>query len=353
MNNLQIVHPGILLEEYFNYYNIEIKVAAKELEISEMNLKKILKGNLDLTLELASKLDLIFDEIPSNYWVNYVDKYNEQLSKSNNKLSVYNPIQLKQYAKRFKFNKIFKGLDWDIERQAKEMLKLLKLKNFEEFEERYSKLEVSFMEDGGQIESIAIWLSLIEEEIEIQNPNLDRVIFNREKLIEVLPKLKLLALNKDYGKSIISVRKLLNKYGIYLAFHPPIENSKVRGALATYRGNPVIYLTGRFNTHDHVWFALMHEVGHLIMHYNPEEVLISFEEEIKEISLETRELEANQFARDFFIDSTSYESFVNESDFSKESIIKFAQEMRILPGIVVARLQRDGKIGYEQFNYLK
>lgn len=263
--------------------------------------------------------------------------------------------ELKKLSKRFKFNTIFSGLDWDLTKQANEMLKILGIANFKQFDTVYSNLNVDFMEDGGEKESIAIWINLAKEEVEIQNKDLSSINFSIEALMENIDKFKLLALNSDYESSLKSARKLLNRFGIYLVFINAIDNSKVRGALTTYKENPAIYLSGRFKTHDHVWFALMHEIGHLIKHYIPNRPIITLEDELFELkyTIDTKEKEANEFARDYFINNSEYSIFVDTNKFDEQSIYKFAKSQNVLPGIVVARLQHDRYIGFDKLNYLK
>lgn len=67
-------------------------------------------------------------------------------------------------------------------------------------------------------------------------------------------------------------------------------------------------------------YAKSLEIGHLLLHYNKRDVIVSYENEEDD-----KEKEANEFAQDFFIDPVDY---------------------------VVARLQHDGRMGYEQFLYL-
>lgn len=350
-----IVHTGSIISEYLDEIGVTPKECCKKIGISEEYFKNILKGKNTITEEVAIKLEEVIIGIPASYWLNYDNKYREYLDRKEIGLQMYTIEELKRYARRFKFNAVFGGLDWDLTRQAKEMLELLEIPSFDQFNTSYSNLNVDFMEDGGEKESIAIWLNLAREEVEIQNKDISKVTYSKEALKESLDKFKLLALNADYRNSLKSSRKLLNRLGIYLVFIDAVDNSKVRGALTTYKKNPAIYLSGRFKTHDHTWFALMHEIGHLIMHYTPEKPIITLEDELSELkhTLDTKEEEANTFARNFFIDSTDYRGFVEKNKFNEQSIHSFAQTQGILPGIVVARLQHDGYIGYEKLNFLK
>jgi HTH-type transcriptional regulator / antitoxin HigA len=350
-----LVHTGAIIKEYLEELGMSQKECATRLGISEKHFSNLLNGKSRLSEEMAIKFEKIIHNVPASYWLNYESKYREYLIREEVNNKDFNETELKELDKRFRFTTIFAGLNWDIKKQANEMLKLLRISSYSQFDDVYSNLNVDFMEDGGEKESIAIWLNLAGEEVEIQNRDLSNKLYDRTNLINSLGKLKKIALNNDYENSLQSVRKLLNRLGIYLVFCDAVVNSKVRGALTTYKKNPAIYLTARFKTHDHVWFALMHEIGHLIMHYEPNKPLITLEPELgldtDHISL--KEKEANTFARDFFIDQTAYKKFIEFKKFKQNNIEEFARDQGILPGIVVARLQHDGYIGFDVLNYLK
>ena len=76
------------------------------------------------------------------------------------------------------------------------------------------------------------------------------------------------------------------------------------------------------------------------------DVIISYEGED-----DIKEKEANEFARDFFINPEKYEQFCKKNKISAETIKLFAKEQGTIPEFVVARLQHDKKIGFDQFNY--
>lgn len=353
MTNEFIVHIGFIIREYLEASKINEQKCAEILGINEQDLANLLDGKSDLTEEMAENLTSVFPEIPASYWINYEKKYREFVANQPITLT-YSLDQLNSFAKRFKFNEIFSGLGWNLNRQAIEMLKLLGLHKFEQFDEKYTNLNVDFMEDGGEKEAIAIWLSLAKEEIDLQNKDLSKIKYSKEKLIDSLDKFKLLALNNDYKKSLNSARKLLNRLGINLVFYNAIENSKVRGAVTTYNDKPAIFISGRFKTHDHTWFALMHEIGHLILHYVPGEQIITMENEVIEYDVDKKENEANEFARNFFINESAYMKYVSNMHFDDEQSIRdFADSQSVLPGIVVARLQHDGYVSFDKLNYLK
>jgi addiction module HigA family antidote len=345
-----IVPTGKIIKEYLDENSISQKELSVRIGISEKHISNLLNGNSRLTEEFALKLEKVFVNIPASYWLNYETKYREMLARDEEMYKL-NLSDLDGIAKKFKFKEVFAGLGLTIIEQAMEMLKLLKISDFSNFDAAYSNMVVDFMEDGGEKESIAVWLNLCESEIEIQNSDIDETEYSNKRLEKSLDMFKKIAYNNNVDLSISSCRKLCNKLGIYLVICEAITNSKVRGALTTYKGHPAIYLSGRYRCHDNIWFAIIHEIGHLLKHYNKKDTIVSYED--SDSSTDCKELEANGFARDFFINPRSYEDFISKNQITAESIKKFARKENVLPGIVVARLQHDKKIGYEKFSYLK
>lgn len=352
MNTEFLVPTGFIIKDYLDELDINQKELSLRMGLSEKHLSNVLNGKSKLTEEFAIKLEKIIHAAPASYWLNYETKYREYKTR-NDLMNDIDKNELKELDQRFKFSSLFSELGLSLNEQANEMLKLLKISSFEQFNSVYANLKVNFMEDGGRIEPIATWLNLAEEEVIIQNVDLSQKKYDKKDLLASLDKLKLITLNHDYKKSIQSARKFLNQLGIYLVLQEALPNSKVRGALTTYRKNPAIFLSDRFKTHDHIWFALLHEIGHLIHHYPFKEAVVTMEADQESVDRSEEEKKANQFARDFFINQTDYENFTSLNNFNKATIEQFANSQKVLPGIVVGRLQHDGYINFSDFNYLK
>lgn len=346
MNFETLVPTGNIIKEYLAEYGISQKELAARTNISEKHISNVLNANCRLTEEFALKLEKILVGVPASYWLNYEAKYRESLAREE-EMSRINNWDLQKLAKKYRFKEVFQGLNLSLAEQAIEMLKLLKISDFNNFDDVYGKLSAEFMEDGGEKEAIAIWLNLCESEIEIQNKDITEIPYHEKELEKNLSKFKILSNNSSTDLSIKSCRKLCNKLGIYLVFCEPITNSKVRGALVTYKDHPAIYLSGRFKSHTHIWFAFMHEIGHLLLHYNKNDTLIYMEE-----SIDIREEEANKFAQNFFINSDEYKTFISDHSYTVQKIQDFAKQQNILPMFVVARLQHDGEIEYNEYRHI-
>jgi len=351
MNTEFIVPSGRIIKEYLDEYGINQKELSTRIGMSEKHISNFLNGKTRLTEDFALKLEKVLVGIPASYWLNYETKYREKLAREKEKYHI-SKYDLVSIAKKFKFKEVFAGLSLSLTEQAIEMLKLLKISDFSNFDSVYSNLlAYNFMEDGGEKESIVVWLKLCESEIEIQNNVLDDIKYKKKELKSNLNKFKLIANNSNLDSSINSCRKLCNRLGIYLVFCESITNSKVRGALTTYKDHPAIYLSNRFKRHDYIWFAFIHEIAHLLLHYTKNETIISFDD--LDDATNDKEQEANEFARDFFINPEDYREFIKQNEFTKEKIVQFAIKQNVQPGIAVARLQHDGHIGYDKFSYLR
>jgi len=346
MNKEFIVPTGRIIKEYLEEYEINQKELSSRTGISEKHISNVMNGNCRLTEEFALKLEKIIPNVKAEYWLNYESKYREYIARQK-ELKCMDEEMLLILAKRFHFKEVFRGLGLSLIEEAIEMLKLLRISDFTQFDVVYDKILADFMEDGGEKEAIAIWLNMCRSEIEIQNKDLTDIEYNEKDFRNNLNKFKILAMNEKTELSINSSRKLCNKLGVYLVFCEPIKHSKVRGAITSYKGKPVIYISGRFKTHAHIWFALMHEIGHLLLHYDKRDTIVSIEDDST-----LKELEANKFAQDFFINPLEYKSFINSGIFTKETIIEFSREQKILPKFIVARLQHDKIIEYSAFAYL-
>lgn len=342
---LKLTNTGNIIKEYLDEFNISQKELSKRTGYSEKHISNVLNSNARLTEEFALKLEKIINNVPASYWLNYEARYREQLARDKEKYEL-SQCDLTALAKQYHFKEVFNGLDLSIQEQAIEMLKILKISSFSQFDKTYHHLNYDFMKDGGEKEAIVIWLKLCEEEIDIQNSFHTK--YKKTNLLKNLDKFKTIAINEDIHQSITECRNLCNEIGINLVIVEAICNCKVRGALTTYKGNPAIYLSGRFKTHDHIWFAFMHEIGHLLNDYDSKETLISIENYDSE-----KEKSANTFAGNYFINVNCYQTFIKSKEFDNNNILQFAKTQNVLPGIVVSRLQHDQLIGFNQYNHLK
>ncbi|MBI9093977.1 MAG: helix-turn-helix domain-containing protein [Sphaerochaeta sp.] len=276
MSALPSVPTGKVIKNYLDEYGISQKELSARTGVSEKHLSHLLNGSSRLTEELALKLEKVLPGVPASYWLNYETKYREALAREKASLQTFSSDELQNLSIRFRFKEVFQGLTWDLQRQANEMLSLLKISDYANFEKTYSNLVVP---DRSHLESIVIWLNVCRETAELQDEEITES-FDPKTFRTLLPELKEIAMNEDAAFSLANAKKWLNNKGVYLVIQEAITNCKVRGALTYYRKKPAIFLSLRFKTHDHAWFALAHEIGHLLLHPNGKETSLTFEDDM-------------------------------------------------------------------------
>lgn len=130
--------------------------------------------------------------------------------------------------------------------------------------------------------------------------------------------------------------------GVHVVFVPELPGTRLCGATRWVGNNPVIQLSLRHKSDDHLWFTFFHEAGHVLLH-GKKGVFI---DDSKHDASEEQEIEANTFAANFLIPEKLWSKFVETGAFTEISVKRFAGECGISPGIVVGRLQHEEKLSY-------
>lgn len=143
------------------------------------------------------------------------------------------------------------------------------------------------------------------------------------------------------------VVRLCADAGVAVAFVPELPKMRASGATWWLTSTKaVVLLSLRYKSDDHLWFSFFHEAGHILLH-GKKDVFI------EDDGTNEKEHEANRFASDFLIPSHRFKAFLASSRLSKDAISRFAAELGVAPGIVVGRLQHDGKLPPSHCNDLK
>ncbi len=137
--------------------------------------------------------------------------------------------------------------------------------------------------------------------------------------------------------------------GVVLTIIRPVPKTALSGATRWLTPRKaLIQLSARHMTDDQLWFSFFHEAAHILLHSKRD----VFVHETKG-KLTKADIEANQWAADFLIPPDDWEEFTMTSHFSQRSVIRFAENQGISPGIVVGRLQYENHLPWSHLNYLK
>jgi Zn-dependent peptidase ImmA (M78 family) len=118
-------------------------------------------------------------------------------------------------------------------------------------------------------------------------------------------------------------------------------------ALFLSPSRPLLMLSFRYLSDDHLWFTFFHEAGHLLLHgdrcvfVDGEGAASGAEEE-----------EANRFAAETLI-PPEYEEELLRLTADKRAVVKFAKRVGVARGVVVGQLQHRDILKRNQLNDLK
>ena len=128
-----------------------------------------------------------------------------------------------------------------------------------------------------------------------------------------------------------------------MTFLPHLKGSFLHGAAFLDGKKIVVGMTARGKDADKFWFSLFHELAHIVLGHIGQ----------PNGTTEDDEKKADMWARDILIPNDDFERFKNGNDYSEKSVLQFAQNQGIAPGIVVGRMQVEGIIRFNMLNNLK
>lgn len=149
-----------------------------------------------------------------------------------------------------------------------------------------------------------------------------------------------LARLSQYEDGPVRARDLLLSKGIVLVAEPQIPGMKVDGAAFLLESVPVIGLTLRRDTVDNFWFTLLHEVGHVILHYRTG-LRAGFFDDTDATDIDEIEQEANEFAANVLIPEERWKRSPARIAKSPVVVERFARELGISPAIVFGRIRKE------------
>ncbi len=337
------IPPGETLLEMLEENNMTQAELAKRIDMSRKHINQLIKGKTSLTAETAIKLEKIF-ELPANFWLNLETDYQEAKARINdkNKTAEKQILYDTPYSEMIDLGWVKKG---DSEKEKIDNLKnffrvsdLTSIKNVYNVAYRTSKPEKT------SSLALAAWL----ERGKYLANNTKTKKFSRKVLKSYIPLFKKMT-NRKPENFYKDLKKKLAKCGIAFVIVPFLTETYAHGAIKWLSPEKaLIQLSLRYKYADIFWFSFFHEIGHLLLH-SKKETFIEYDSKVqKEV-----EKEADNFAADVLIPKKKYEIFIRNNNFTEKSVIKFAKNLNINPGIVVGRLQHDEIVDYSQFNFLR
>ncbi|QIF95927.1 ImmA/IrrE family metallo-endopeptidase [Proteus vulgaris] len=155
------------------------------------------------------------------------------------------------------------------------------------------------------------------------------------------------SINEDFP---LNAPKALLELGIVLVYEQFIPSAKVDGVVyVNDNGNPVIGMSLRFGRIDNFWFTLMHELSHVLLHYNKLDSPIVDDTERTIDPEDLIEAQADRMALDLLIPRNMWRGCAAKRSLKEDELFSFAKEVGIHPAIVAGRIRSETK-SYKYFS---
>lgn len=337
-----IVPPGETLEELLEHYDMTQAELAERTGRTPKLINEIIKGKAALTPETALQFEHVFG-VEADFWNNLESNYRQMLARKRNDEQLKEQLDLlNKFPVKFMIKNGWIKAEKENTNQLKELLTFFGVASFKALNEVWGEIfnqpEAAFRKTEAfpsNAESIAVWL----RKGELEARNINCAPYDEKKFKESLKEIRLLT-DEDPENFIPQLTEICAKAGVAVAFVPETPGSRVSGATTWNGKKPIIILSFRYKSNDHLWFTFFHEAGHILKH-SKKITFLEFKDNIDEY-----EEEADQFASTTLIPSKKYNDFIKKRNFKEQAIIAFAEEVKIAPGVVLGRLQHDGHIPY-------
>lgn len=332
-------HPGYYIKEIVEVSGLTQEDFAKRLDTTPKNLSLLIRGEQNLSIDIAMKLSRMTGTSVS-YWLNLQNAYDALIAefKSKEELAqeriIFSNLDYKYFREYFNLPDLPRKIDEQIV-QVRNFLNVSTLTVFKK-----PDMAVSFRSTTGEMSEANIIKANIMVQIatnialETEAPKFNKSLF--EEAVRYA-----LTLTKDHSTFYPLIKEAFCKVGVIFVILPNISGSKINGATKKVGNNIMLLVNDRRLNSDTFWFTLFHEIGHIMNG----DYGISFDSE----SGEQEEI-ADKYAEDMLIPCDQYQQFIAENRFDIQSIRRFAKRIDRDPGIVLGRLMNDGKVSYDDWS---
>lgn len=332
-------HPGYYIKEIIEYSGLTQEDFAKRLDTTPKNLSILIRGEQSLSIDIAMKLSRM-QGTSVGYWLNLQNSYDSLIAefKSDEELAeerkVFEHLEYRYFREHYGLPDLQRQKDEQIKR-VREYLNVATLSVLKKRDMAVSfRCTESELTEANTVKANTMVQIATNRALKSDTPK-----FNKKKFEEAVR--YALTLTQNHGEFYPLIRNRFRDAGVDFVILPNISGSKTNGATKKIGDHIMLMVNDRRLYSDTFWFTLFHEIGHIMNG----DFGISFEKESGE-----QEDKANKYAQDMLIPPELYMEFAAQNKFDIQSIRCFAQKINRDPGIVLGRLQKDKKVGYDDWN---
>jgi len=311
---------------------------ANIMDISLKTVNQIIKGKQGITVQTAIKLGTTFGQSPE-YWLNLYNTYciieaekvPETKSKTGELRNLYEKYPISELKKK---NWIPKTNDIEILQKYIERYKLDK-------EPLKIAARTGNLENRDQMLRNT-WVNVAEYCAGL----FEYKPYNKAKLSSIADHLSEYTIKSNGVDTLIQD---LNDCGVGFLILTHLPKTFLDGAVFSYKNNPIIVYTHRYDRTDNFWFTIAHEIAHVILHYNEKEFYIL--DDLSNLTEDEKEIQADEFAKNILKNDKVIESLEQlwyKNDLDIETKINMcSKKVGICQSLVAGMLQFEYRSFYK------
>jgi len=344
--------PGETLAEVLEDRGMSQAELARRTGLAKKTINEIIKGKAPLTAGTALKLERVLG-VPASFWNAREQRYREFLARQAERRSL--EAQMK-WARQFPVKTMMR-LGWlpltdDPVEQFENLLRFFGVASPTQWQAvwGHSPVTAAAFRTAQKYENdpfaLAAWLRYGER----QAQRMACAPYDKGKFTEALLRIRRLTAEMPPNWQDLTTQWCAEA-GVAVVFTPQLPGTHISGATRWISPRcAVLQVSLRYKTDDQLWFSFFHEAAHILKHGKRQLFLEAWEHPMGA----QEEEEANRVAADLLIPPQAYRRFQPKGDhYSLSEIEAFAREIGIAAGIVVGRLQHDGKLPMNVGNKLK
>lgn len=351
-----VLHPGETVLEYLDFNAWSQNDLARRTGLTPKTISEICNGKAPITPSTSIALEKVFQR-PAHLWLNLQRQYDEATARRRSRAQ---SAEWRDWAAAFPLAEMrkqkwikSKGIESDVDA----LLAFLGVSSPASFESVWGASHVAYRQTQAfkaSMESTAVWVRATEHAASMLNvASFDEGLLRSS--IGVLRRHTTMRADKI----IEPVQAICAAAGVAVVWVPELKHMGISGCARWMTSTrALIALTLRYKTDDQMWFTFFHELGHILLHRKTCSFVIDNDDEslsdgMVDPQMQQREDEANRFAADTLIPPDALAMFVEINDFGNESILQFAEDIGVGPGLVVGRLQHEKLLKPYQGNAFK
>ena len=335
--------PGELLQEEIEAIGMTQQELATRTGRPAQVINEIIRGKKQITQDTALEFEKVLG-IPAHIWVNLEADYQltsarirerDELSSQEGWLEEF-PVR--EMERRGWIPTCRSKID-----KVRALLKFLGVSSFAAWEQTVVGFRIS---PGAKVwkGALAVWL----RKGELDGREIETASYGEAGFRAVLPVIRALT-TEDPSVFVPQMTELCADAGVAVVFTPELPRSAAYGSARWLtQDKALIQLSLRGKRDDQLWFSFFHEACHVLRHRVREIHIDGID------GVDHDEADADRFAEDALIPGEAWGNFVDQGSFDEVTVRAFANEVGIVPGIVVGRLQHEGVVPWRSgLNALK